>query len=496
MALRIDILIPVIVYYLIVTIGIGTYFMKKYGRAARDFTLAAMTMPWWLVATGIVLGPFGAGHTLSPAEASWGWGAAPNWWSIAGGTLSLTIAIFTIGRWYRRLGVSTIAEAYEKMFGPSVRAATAATTLIASLAICSLEFYATAAAISGFTGLSIEYCIALSFVFIIIYVLFSGVMQLATVNLINLIVYYSGVAFALVVLSSVAGQVGGWKAVEQAIVQQVGVKGITLFAPELGPFLGLVIPIALLHMCYTPLVQGFMQPILAAKDEGQIVKGWPLVLVLNASATTAFVVIGLSALALPSSVYGPAAPLIESFRAQGAGVPAIILTITEVLPGAGAMILMSLLAATLSTASAFVLGTSTAIVEDLISSYTTLSERARLILLRAFIVISSIICLVGAYFKPYLIAAFLWIFAWTVPFFVGLVLGWVWRRNDKAMLGTIATSWIVHVLWTVFGVNVPLSWLQPPLGNTYPLIIISIIVYVVLATALKGSKEPGKLLVK
>jgi SSS family solute:Na+ symporter len=496
MVLRMDILIPVVVYYLVVTVGIGTYYIRKYGRASREFTVAAMMMSWWLVATGIVLGPFGAGHTLSPAEATWAWGATPNWWSIAGGTLSLTIILFTIARWYRRLGVITIPEAFGKLFSPSVRAATAATILGANLAICSLEFYASAAAISGFTGLDIEYCIAIAFVLIIVYVLFSGVMQLAAVNLVNLIVYYLGVAFSLVVLSSVVGQVGGWKAVEQAIVQRVGVKGITLFAPEPGPFLGLVIPIAILHLCYVSLVQGFLQPALAAKEESQIVKGWPLVMVLNASATTAFVVIGLSALALPSGVYGPAASLIESFRAQGAAVPAIILTITDVLPGAGALILMSLLAATLSTAAAFILGTSTIIVEDLISSYTTLSERAKLILLRAFIVITCIICLIGAYFKPYLMAAFLWMFAWTVPFFVGLVLGWVWRRNDKAMLATIAVTWIVHVLWTLLGVNVPISWLQPPLGNTYPLIIIAIVVYVVLATTLKGGKEPGKMLVK
>lgn len=496
MALRMEILLPVVIYYLVVTVGVGTYFIRKYGRAARDFTVAAMTLPWWLVAMGIVLGPFGAGHTLSPAEASWGWGATPNWWSIVGGTLSLTIAIFTIGRWYRRLGASTIAEAYEKVFSPGVRALASATTLLASLAIGSLEFYASAAAISGFTGLDIGFCLIFSFVFFIIYVLFSGVMQLAVVNLINIIVYYVGVILALVVLTSVVGQIGGWKVAEQLIVQKVGTKGATIFAPELGPFLGLVLPIAILHACYTPLVQGFMQPILAAKDEKQITKGWPLVLVLNASATTAFVVIGLASLTLPSTLYGPLASTIEALRAQGAGVPAIILTITELLPGAGALILMSLLAATLSTGGAFVLGSSTAIVEDLISMYKKFDERAKLILLRVFIIVACILCLVGAMFMPYLIAAFLWVFGWTVPFFVGLVFAWLWRRSTKAMLGTVAITWIIHVLWTIFGVNVPIDWLKPPLGNTYPLIIVAIIVYVVLASASKDSKEPGKLLAK
>ncbi|MEM1850375.1 MAG: hypothetical protein QW794_01540 [Thermosphaera sp.] len=496
MALRIDILLPVVIYFLIVTVGIGTYYIRRYGRAARDFTIAAMTLPWWLVATGIVLGPFGAGHTLSPAEATWGWGAAPNWWSIIGGTLSLTIAIFTIGRWYRRLGVSTIAEAYEKIFGLEVRALVAAITLFASLSIGSLEFYASAAAISGFTGLDIAFCIILAFVFFIVYVLFSGVMQLATVNLVNLVVYYVGVALALIVLTSVLDKIGGWKVAEQLIVQKVGEKGITLFAPEWGPFLGLVIPIAILHACYTPLIQGFMQPILAAKDERQITRGWPLVMVLNASATTAFVVIGLVALTIPSTLYGPLAPTIETLRAQGAAVPTIILTITELLPGAGALILMSLLAATLSTGSAFVLGSSTAIVEDLIPMYKKLDERTKMILLRAFIVISCILCLIGASFMPYLIAAFLWVFGWTVPFFVGLMFAWLWRRSSRAMLGTIAVTWIVHVLWTIFGVNVPVTWLKPPLGNTYPLIIVAIVTYVVLALTSRDVKEPGKLLTK
>lgn len=81
-----------------------------------------------------------------------------------------------------------------------------------------MEFYGSAAAISGFTGLDIRICIVFAFVFFIIYVLFSGVMQLAAVNLINLVVYYVGVALALIVLTSVVAHISGWKVAEQLIV--------------------------------------------------------------------------------------------------------------------------------------------------------------------------------------------------------------------------------------------------------------------------------------
>jgi Na+/proline symporter len=499
--IRLDLLLPIVLYFLIVSIGIGVVLARRWARRALDFTHAAMTLPWWLIATGVVLGPFGAGHTLSPAEASWVWGLIPTWWAIVGGTVSLSIAMFITGRWYRSMGVATLAEAFERVFGSTFRALVSTITLLASLAICSLEFFASGAVLSAATGLDIATCMIFVYIFFVVYVVLAGMMQLALLNTIYLVTYYICVALALYGWTLTVNKIGGWAAAVQNIYSVMGAKGVSLFVP--GPILELAIPIAILHAWYTSLVQGFMQPILSARDVREIIKGWPLVIICNSSATAPWVITGLLALALPSWLYGPAASVIEQFRAMGpaGAVPAIITSIREVLwPVGAAGLLMTMFVATLSTGAMFLFGAATAAVEDIIVGLyeVKLTDRAKLWLTRGLILAFGVLTgVVAAFFKPFLMAAFLWVFSWTTPLTVSLILGWTWRRNGKAALWTCIITWIFQVLYTIFGDTITVSWLVPPMGLAYVGTLVALILYIVLTIAFKEeTKEPAKQLIK
>lgn len=491
---RWDLLTLALVYFFVVCVGVGVYYMRKYGRAAKDFAVASMTLPWWLVATGIVLGPFGAGHTLSPSEAAWVFGAGPVLWPILGGCLSLTIMVFLTGRWYREMGVVTIGEAFERLFGRGTSLLVMLPSVMTMMGICSLEFYATGAALYGFTGLDMRVCIVLAWIFFMIYVIFAGVMQAAVVNLINIVVYYIGVILALVGWTSVLAPIGGWKVAEQYIVQAVGPAGMGLYSPVFGEvLLGLGIPIAIAHAWFCIINQGFNQPILSARDVKAVTKGWPLIMALNSSATAAWVIHGLLSRSVPLGIYPPEVrEVVAALRAQGAAVPTNIVTAVTVLgPVGSGGLLLALWVATLSTGALFLLGSGTMITEDLVRRWIKpdITDRGALTLYRVMIVVFGLLAMLGAQFMPFLIAAFLWLFTWTTPLAIALIYGKLWKASRRALMATTIICWAVHALWTVFAPAIPglPAWLMPGPGSAYVPTILAVVLYPAIAAAEKKS---------
>lgn len=498
MEIRYDILIPTMVYYFIATIGFGLYYRKRYGKAAYDFALASRTLPWWLVFTGAVLIPFGGGHTVSPAEATWAFGVGPLLWPILGAVPSLLLLFFVTGRIMRGIGARTVGEAMEMTFGPTARVLLAVTTCLHMMIIAGLELYGTASAIYGFTGFEYAFCIVIAFVLIIIYTFFAGVMQASVLNAINLAVYYVGFILAFVAFTFWLAPIGGWDAAAQAIVQRIGDAGVTLFSSRAAEMIAILgIPIAISHIAAVTVCQGAAQPVLSARDPKEIIKGWPLLIIFNGLAPLIWVIAGLLAFSAPASLYGGAAAVIEGMRAQGLAVPATIVTITQLWPAAAAALLMALLAATLSTAGAFCLGAATSLTEDIVRRFLKpdMSERSAVTLMRLLIVLTGVIALISAFLKPFLMAGFIWIFTFYIPLFISFILGLAWRRNEKATIATTIISWAINVLWILFKPLVEQTmpvYLHPAMGNVYPVTIASIIVYIVLALALKGTK-PGLL---
>lgn len=504
MPLRLDLLLPAVIYYLVAGIGVGIYCLKKYGKAARDFTVASRILPWWLVFTGAVLVPFGAGHTISPAEATWVWGAGPLWWPVVGGVTSLLVLFFAVGRMFRALGVPTVGAACELAFGPLGRVLLVATTCLHQIMIAGLQIYGTASALYGFTGLDMSYCIIAASVITIVYVLLAGVLQMAIFNLTNLIVYYIGFGLALAAMAEWLKPVGGWSVVEQDIAATMGPKGTSLlFYPGMWEMVMiLAIPIAISHLAAVCMCQGAVQPVLAAKDPKEVVKGWPLAVVLNGMASLPWVLAGLLALCAPLTLYGPLAPVIESLRARRMAVPAVIMTITSWWPAAAAGMLLALMAATMSTAAAFVLGSATALTEDIVRRFwrPDLSERSATLLQRVLIIVATVIAVLSAFLKPFLMGAFIWIFTFYIPLFVSMLYAVAWRRNTKAMLATTLACWVLNFLWgTIFQpaiVRALPPFLRPGPGVVYPVTVAAVVLYPILALVWGKESQPALLKVK
>ncbi|MHC4823154.1 MAG: sodium:solute symporter family protein [Planctomycetota bacterium] len=98
--------------YLVFALGVGIYLTKRASRSTGDFYLAGRSLPWWVAGTSLVATSFAADTPLVVS----GWvrsdGISMNWiwWGMAvGGSLTFVC----LAAWWRRLEVTTDAEAIE-----------------------------------------------------------------------------------------------------------------------------------------------------------------------------------------------------------------------------------------------------------------------------------------------------------------------------------------------------------------------------------------------
>jgi len=490
-------------YFFATSVGLGVYIQRKYIRYGADFTIAGRRLPWWLAMAGLTLTPFGVGNSLALSESSWIWGASVLWWMIVGSGLLIAFLMIGPGKWFRRLGVPTFAHGMEVMFDERYRVLAAIQSLVCWLGIASLEMYGCSGALFGFTGLPWEYCMAFACVLYIIYVLFSGTMQMAVLNFMNIFVIYGLLAASFIGLTGFLGPVGGWVGAEQLIVKRLGAWATTLVPPDKfgAILLGLILPILICHTAACSTNQGFLQPLLGARSEKAVRQGWAVGMTINVFWGYMWTLFGLLAIALPATLYGALAPVIESLRAMPGvtgAVPATIITIMQ-LPFVSALgALLALMAATISTGGAFILGNATTIAEDLVKRYIKpdISEKSFLILERILVVVFALLALGAALMKPYILGSFLWVWIFAIPTFVCMMAGFLWLRNAKAAWWTTIIGWVVNVLWLLFSPVVTATlpwWMHPPYGGMYPVTILSVILYVALTMAWRGQSKPGLL---
>lgn len=102
----------VIVVYLVFALGVGVYYAKRASRSAEEYYLAGRTLPWWVLGTSMVATTFAADTPLAITEYLRVNGIWENWfwWNWL---MSSLLGVFLFSRLWRRSGVLTDNEILE-----------------------------------------------------------------------------------------------------------------------------------------------------------------------------------------------------------------------------------------------------------------------------------------------------------------------------------------------------------------------------------------------
>lgn len=462
-------------YYVLVFLGTEIYLRGKVNNL-EEFQ-GKNALGWVPVALGLTLIPLGSGHTMSLWEASAGMGASVLWWAMIVGGVFLPIMMLWLGPWLRHMNVETFPEGLEKLFGVEMRYLQGCTNVFTWSGIAMAETLATAAAIYGLTGGQLAYspwCILAAFLLILAYVIFGGVLQYSFVSTVNAIVMIIGSYLALFMVGGwITAHAMGWQGVIDFYASngQMWKFGVFKFSTPL--LFQMIIPVFVLHVSAAAVNQGTYIPMLAAKTDADCRKGVFAAAGINGISSFPWVIMGLVAMSLPAiAKVGPKLSVIELALKT---LPAPIV----------GLLMVCLLAATLSTGASVMIGNSTIIVNDVFKRalWPDMSDATRMKLMRPMIIVCGIIACVPAFFVPIIFPVFLWCFSFGIPIFVIYFIGMVWKRSKTAAWITVLVTFAVNMIWTF---ATP-SWATGPWAiNMYPVTACSIILGIVTNLILPG----------
>ena len=193
--MKYSILIAVLIYEVAVIFGVGFFLSKKRDKNAEgSFALGGRSMGVTVLASTIALTVLGTAHILGVFEMSFGMGAVAIWFSLAH-VILIIVACFGTGLWIRRLGVTTVPEALEGMYGKKIALMIGCVMAGVIWGILTLETQGLGIVISAMTGWSIVQAAVVGGILGIFYVVLAGMEEVGVVNVINAIVMYIGLDY-------------------------------------------------------------------------------------------------------------------------------------------------------------------------------------------------------------------------------------------------------------------------------------------------------------
>lgn len=475
-------LIIAIGYFFILSVGTSLFLGKKV-KSGSDFVTGGGTVAWPLVTAAFVLAPLGSGHTLSLWEAQAGLGASVLWWGIIAGGIFVPLFILWFGPWFRRLNVQTFPEGMGKIFGENIGWLIAAVFPVQLLGICIAEVLATATAFWTLGGetISLQSCIWLAVGFTIIYILAAGLMQAAWMNLFNAIMLIVGSFLAVIATGFWLATRGGWESVELAYANAGTAWKTNIVNFNMDNIFGFMIPCVFLLIFMCSASQAQYQPMLLAKSEADIRKGVFFASFINSLVTYPWVILGLVGMSIPT------------IAVVGAKLSVPKLAIMALPQWMVGILIISLLAATLSTASQLILASSQMIVHDIFKKAVNpgMTDKTFLVLTRTMIFVCAILVIIPALkvLDQNIMSLFFWTFSFGIPVFGVYLVGMLWKISKVAAWITMLAGYGANFLYTFLP---DLIWLPERMKsnpNVYATILATLIFGIVLNLILPG--KPG-----
>jgi len=473
--MRWDILMGIVIYVIAISVIIGIIVLKKGKGWTGDSYLYGDKKIGPLL-SGVTLGvaSIGALNITGFMENATTLGIVTLWFVVAVGMQYAVLATF-FASIYRKLGFNTIAEILYNLFDKKTRVIASLIGLVICFGILSLETIGGAIMLSTITSIDLRMCLFLFMICALVYLLISGMWQIAYLNIINTVIMYVSliIAFIFVTVKLPAG----WSGVDAFFAGQGLTHALSFWPSDVNLLLGFAFAFVIAIIFTDTTDQGKMQYVLTAADPDTARKASFIAMLVNTPCGFFTVAFGMAAWSISEfASYGP--------KLSG---PVMLLTY---LPTVLVVILFAaIIVIVLSTWARFSMGLSQIVINDFYLAFSKASDKGRLIPLysRLLIVIGGLAALIPAYFLPHLLMAGLFLLSLGIPLFTMMVIGLFWKRNSTAAFLTMLISIIVSFIWEYSNIAI-LIGMPGWFGTTYILLVIAVIFGVGLTAILPGEK--------
>lgn len=483
-----------ILLFLVITVGIGIYCRKK-ATDVNGFVLGGRSVGPWLTAFSFGTSYFSAVIFVGYAgQFGWNFGLASTWIGLGNALIGSYLAWKILGRRTRvmtqHLGSATMPDFFEKRYGSKTL------KIVASAIVFVFMIPYTASLYNGLSRLfemsfNVPYwvCVVVMALVTAMYVVLSGYMGTALNSAVQAVIMLVGI---VVVVFSVLNVHGGFQASVERLAQEtsetVGPGGFTsLFGPDPLALLGVVLLTSLGTWGLPQMIGKFY----AIKDEKAIKTG--------TIVSTAFAVI------VAGGCYflgGFGRIFFEDGEFNGQFDNIIPTMLSELSDVVIALVIMLVLAASMSTLSSLVLTSSSTLTLDFLNPLKggKMKESQKMRWMRFFIiffiVVSAGIAIVQANSKVAFIADLMGISWGTMSgaFLGPFMLGLYWKRATKpAVWASFIFSTVLNITFMVFKLSGAVSVLPKLLQSSSNVGVIAMLTGVLLVVVISLlTKKPDE----
>lgn len=419
----------IVIVYMALMIGIAMYVSKRNVKTAEDFHLAGRRLGPIMMAGTLAAAEIGGGSTVGVAAKAYGdWGLSAGWYVVCCG-IGIFLVSF-IAPFLRRAMATTVPEILERRYGRATHLITTILSICTLFIATAVQVIATASIITTITGVAFVPVVVMITLVVMVYTLMGGLVSVAFTDIVHILFITLGMCIAMPIILHNAG---GWEFIEKTLPAtqlsfgKVGWKTI----------IGLI----LMYFMTFSTGQEAVQRYFAARNVKTARMGSFLCAILMALYGFIPAIIGLTALAH--------FPDINPNQAMATAAMNFAPTIIA------GLVMASVVAATMSSASGDLIGVSTLFTKDVYQRYINPQASDRQILLwsKGVIVVVALCSLGIALRDPGIIP--LLVFAFTLRSagpFGAFIFGFLYKNATKnAGLGSVIIGSIAALAWQLAG---------------------------------------------
>ncbi len=333
----------IIIVYMAGMVGIGLWVAKRKIKKSNDFMLAGRQLGPLMVAGTLAAAEIGGGSTLGVASKAYGeWGLSAGWYVVCAG-IGIFLVSF-VAPYLRKSMATTVPEIIGRRYGKSSHIITTVLSISALFLATAAQVVATSSVIHVVTGADMKTVVVIVGCVVTAYTLMGGLVSVAYTDIVHIFFITVGMAIAMPIILKNAG---GWSfLVENLPPGQLGLAKVGW-----KTIAGLI----LMYFMTFSTGQEAVQRYFAAKNAKVAKMGSFICSLLMACYGFIPAIIGLVALAhFPNISPNSALPTAAQHFA-----PTII----------AGLVLASVVAATMSSASGNMLAVSTLFAKDVYQTY-------------------------------------------------------------------------------------------------------------------------------
>lgn len=442
----------IIIIYMIATVAIGliaSAIKKKKSKmkeSNEDFLMAGKSLGPLVLAGTLFAANTGGASTTGIATNVFKFGLSASWYVIAAG-IGFVLVSF-VASYFRRSAANTVPEIIGKRYGKPSHIFTAVTSILALFMATGAQIIATASIINAVTGLEFSTAAIITTIVVVLYTMVGGFSSVTAANMMHVFFITIGMTFALIIILSndaIGGLSGLFEKADKLSQTDANLDLLSMTKVGVPTVIGYI---AMYCMTF-PTGQEIVQTYSSAKTGKDAKLGSIIAGVISAVYAIVPALIGLVAYVC-----------IDGYIAKGSSPSALAdATLSYAPPIIAGLVLASIVAATISSASGNMIGTATMFSNDIFVPYINKGQRDD----KKEVIISKIVMLSAGLFGLFvalsnsnIISVMMSAFALrSAGPFAAFVCGLFWKKvTAKAGFIAIVVGTIVSAVW-IFALKNP-----------------------------------------